>query len=291
MATFDAMAEMAKFGGPAAAGPSADFDPVAEMAKFAPAPEAAAPKEDLSQYKYDEAPDEPSTLEAVARGVKQGVTLGFGDEITGALESALTTKTYKQARDEARANDEAAKKAHRWGFGIGEVLGGAAIPVPGAGVAGVAGMAIRGAAVGAASGLGNSEADLTEGNIGGAAKDVAYGAGIGGILGAGVGAAGEKIVGGAEARSAARLAEGEGGGKVAKAIDAAHLFASPASFLAKKAGGAVIKGADEMLAKISRAANAGHPTAKFVQDALDAGISKAQVAAAVAGGDNSFNEE
>ncbi len=258
------------------------------------APTASPSQQQPSASFYDFAPENkgPGVVESVARGVKQGVTLGFGDEITGAIESALTTKTYQQARNEARANDEAAKKAHRWGFGIGEVLGGFAAPIPGAGEAGLAAMAARGAAVGGISGLGNSEADLTKGDVGGAAKDVAYGAGIGAALGAGIGAAG-KIAQGADGRSAARAADGavEGSGKVTKAIDAAHMFASPASFVAKKAGGAVIKGADEMLAKIARAAREGQPMAKLIQGAIDAGVSKAQVAAAVAGGDNNLSGE
>ncbi len=254
------------------------------------APAPAAPVKPAENYKFDESTEDdgPGLLESVARGAKQGVTLGFGDELTGAIESALTTKTYEQARDEARANDDAAKKAHRWGFGIGEALGGAAVPIPGLGAAGalkgVAGLAARGAIAGGVAGLGNSEADLTKGDIGGAAKDVAYGAGLGAVLGAGVGAVGNKVVGGAERRSAARaLAEGEPGGKVAKAIDVAHLFASPGGFVAKKAGGAAIRGADEMLAGIARAARAGKPTAQMVQGALEAGVPRSAIAAAVTG--------
>ena len=37
-------------------------------------------------------------LESGLRGLAQGVSMGFADEITGALESAFTDKTYKQSR-------------------------------------------------------------------------------------------------------------------------------------------------------------------------------------------------
>ena len=44
---------------------------------------------------------------------RRNATLGFEAELTGAIESLFTKKTYQQARDEARANNAAAPEAHR----------------------------------------------------------------------------------------------------------------------------------------------------------------------------------
>lgn len=154
---------------------------------------------------------EPGLLEAGLRGVKQGLTFGFGDEITGALESAFSSKTYRQARDEARAADKAAHDAHQVGYGIGEVLGGIAVPIPGTGALSAvkgAGLATRfavnaakGAGAGILSGAGNSE----KGDIAGVVQDAASsglaGAALGGILGT----AAEKYVKGAAVRDDANL--------------------------------------------------------------------------------------
>lgn len=265
---------------PAPDAPSGGFDPAAYAASLvAPAPAPSAPP--AEQYKFDETPkeDEPGLLESVARGAKQGVTLGLGDELTGAVESLLTSKTYQQARDEARANDAAAKRAHRWGFGLGEVVGGLAAPVPGGGLGNIA----KGAVTGGIAALGNSEADLTKGDIGGAAKDVAWGAGLGGAIGGVAGAASEKLVQGAEGRVAARAANESG--KAGKAFDMALMFHNPAAFAGKKLGGAALRGGDEILAKIAEARASGSPMAALVQNAIQAGIPRATIAAAVTGGE------
>lgn len=124
---------------------------------------------------------EPTKLESGVRGAAQGASLGYADELTGLLESLVTDKTYKQARDESRANYKTAEEANPKTYLAGEVAAGV-----GAGIAVPGSVGIRGlAALGAAQGLGNSEADLLEGDVKGAVRDTA----IGGTIGAGVGVA------------------------------------------------------------------------------------------------------
>ena len=145
-------------------------------------------------------PREVGGLEAVGRGALQGATLGLSDEITGALESLFSkTKTYSQARDESRANNAAAQDQHSLLYGGGELAGGI-LPglIPGAGVAkgaSIAEAAGKAALQGGIAGLGSSEADLTKGDIGGAALDTGIGAVTGGVVGGALHGIGQKIAG------------------------------------------------------------------------------------------------
>jgi hypothetical protein len=137
------------------------------------------------------APQQPGGFASLGRGVIQGATLGYSDEISGAIESLFSDKTYQQARDESRAANEQAKAAHPFLYGGGEIGGGIASAfVPGLGIAKGAGLAKTALTLGAQGGaaaLGGSTAELTGPNrdIGGAIKDTAVGFG----LGAGIGAA------------------------------------------------------------------------------------------------------
>lgn len=192
----------------AAAGPGATlpapagFNPKAFIAAAGGAqPEAPADEE-----------DQPSMLESAGRGALSGLTLGFDDEIGGALKAAFTDKTYAQARDELRAKKKAAQQANPWTYGLSEILGGAATPGLGAVGAAKEGVtaartaitaAKAGAAAGALGGLGNSEADLTKGDVGGALKDTASGA----AAGAATGALLHKILGGYIDKSVERRAQ------------------------------------------------------------------------------------
>jgi hypothetical protein len=132
--------------------------------------------------------EEPGTLEAIGRGGLSGVALGLDDEIGGLLKSAFGDQTYREARDELRAKKKAAQSAHPWAYGLSEILGGAA--TPGLGAAGAAktlGSVVKaGAATGAISALGNSEADLTQGDFAGAIKDTAVGAATGAAVSGGL---------------------------------------------------------------------------------------------------------
>lgn len=143
--------------------------------------------------------DDPEVgmLESGIRGLAQGGSLGFADEITGGLESLFTDKSYQQARDESRKNYEAAQKANPVTYGAGEVggaVGTAFIPglnaASGAKLAAIAG---KGALAGSIAGLGTSEADLTEGDYMGALADTGKGAALGGGLGVGAGLAGKGL--------------------------------------------------------------------------------------------------
>jgi hypothetical protein len=135
----------------------------------------------------------PGKWETLGRSVLQGATLRFSDEISGAIESALTDKTYKQARDEARARNKAAEEAHPGLYTAGEMGGGlATMLVPGLNIAkgaSVAAAAGTAALAGGLAGLGSSEADLrpaaiSAGNVGRAAVDTGIGVAIGGAVGA-----------------------------------------------------------------------------------------------------------
>lgn len=145
--------------------------------------------------------EQPGMVEAGLRGLKQGVTLGFGDELTGAIESLFTSKTYKQSRDEARASDKAAQGAHPWVYGAGELGGGVATSlVPGLGLAkgaGLAANAIKAGAISAVAGLGGSEKET----IGGQLQDAATSGVLGGVT---AGVAG-KVLAGAPERVEKRL--------------------------------------------------------------------------------------
>lgn len=163
----------------------------------------AAPNSSENKWKKysvaEEAPpvdESPGSLESLGRGALQGISLGYADEITGAIEAALTDKTYTQSRDEARASNSKAQEANPWTYGAGELGGGVAtLLVPGA--AGV-GAGLKGAAaLGAAGALGSSNADLTKGEVGGALLDTAIGGTIGAVANKVVPAAVTKIKDGA----------------------------------------------------------------------------------------------
>lgn len=142
-------------------------------------------------------------LESFGRGAAQTLTGGFADEITGALESAAGSlgltkqdKTYRQARDESRANYHTAEEANPISSLLGSLAG--SIPsaaVPGLGVVGkgLSGAVATGAKLGGIYGLGNSEADLTKGNVGGAVKDTLQGVATGGMLGGATNLAGQGL--------------------------------------------------------------------------------------------------
>lgn len=132
-----------------------------------------------------------SELESGIRGALQGVTAGFSDELSGGIE-ALWEKAkgdpstfgelYKAKRDTSRAANKAAELANPASYTSGNIAGavGSAF-IPGLGGATLGKLALQGAA----TGLGTSEAELTEGDITGAAKDTAIGTGIGVLSGVG----------------------------------------------------------------------------------------------------------
>lgn len=135
---------------------------------------------------------------AALRGFGQGLTAEFGDELGAGLQAGLAGfanalpvgvldvigidnrhqqdagEVYRQAREENRRQLEADRQQHMKEALLGNVAGGTVLGLiaPGSGY----GQAIG---LGAASGLGTSEADLTQGDVRGAASDTAIGASLG----------------------------------------------------------------------------------------------------------------
>lgn len=141
--------------------------------------------------------EEPGIVEALGRGALQGATFGFADEIAGGVESLFGDKTYEQARDESRANFDAAAKAHGIADTIGQVGGNVLSMLVPAGVAAKVGGTVgkgaqamsalmkanpvkTGAAMGAVGATGASETDKA--NTGQLATEAALGGVIGGAL-------------------------------------------------------------------------------------------------------------
>lgn len=104
------------------------------------------PDEYLSTVKSQ--PTIGSDFEDLYRGGLQGATLGFGDELSGAvsatgkLPGVLTGNNswddvvaqYKATRDTERVANEEAQKRSPWLYGGGELAGGLALPIPGVGL-------------------------------------------------------------------------------------------------------------------------------------------------------------
>lgn len=156
---------------------------------------------------------------AAVNGLSQGVTLGFGDEMEG-VRGAMTNvgkglrerlKTgadttpsfgdaYRAARDADRTKNKESEASHPVVYGGAKFAGNVALPVPGTGATTLAGKVAGGAATGAGLGgvmaAGESDADLTKGDVGGFVKDTLKGAGggaLGGAIGGGVSHGFEKL--------------------------------------------------------------------------------------------------
>lgn len=137
-------------------------------------------------------PQSMGTLEAGARGVAQGVTFGFADEIYGAgkgVASAVTgggfSDAYAQGRDEMREANKRAADQNPVAYYGGQVVGGVAVPF-GAARAGAAavraapGLMAPVANAGRVAGFGqlsaNAGGTLGARTLAGAREGVAYGA-------------------------------------------------------------------------------------------------------------------
>lgn len=124
--------------------------------------------------------------DAIGADIRPGLTETFGG-------------TYRKARDDVRAADATATKESPWLHGGGSLAGSLMLPVAKAGQALGKGFALSkwgaraatGLGQGAAMGLGNSQADLTDGDVGGAALDTAIGGGLGTAASVGLGALGD----------------------------------------------------------------------------------------------------
>lgn len=152
--------------------------------------------------------DEVSYLESLLRGAAQGGTMGFADEISGGVEAAAQKlmgeegdlgDLYRKYREQSRENFKAAETANPRMSTAGNIVGGLATVVAPGAIAGKGAAAAltrlltdpkltvkAGAALGGVTGLGTSEADITQGELSEAAYDTAKGTAMG--------AAGGKII-------------------------------------------------------------------------------------------------
>lgn len=170
--------------------------------------EIPAPKSGggIDSFELEIEPPKPSKMDSLGRGLAQGASLGFADEIAGGAEALLNkaqgsdeslSELYKKRRDESRSAYSRAKEANPKSFTTGEVGGtiGTAF-IPGLGAANgakIATIAGKAAIQGAIQGAGSSD----EENLVEVARDSARGA----VLGAAAGAAGGAIAKGVSALS------------------------------------------------------------------------------------------
>lgn len=135
-----------------------------------------------------EDPNHISLLQSAGKGLQQGTTLGFADEL-GGLAGALGSMSggderafselYKEARDANRQEYAEAQHANPKTYGLSELAGGFLVPVPGAGAgASTAARVAGGIGLGTAAGAGYSNKEDLSG--------IALDAGLGGVLGGGV---------------------------------------------------------------------------------------------------------
>lgn len=180
-----------------------------------PAPEGPKPL-DMSRFREV---TETTPGEAALRGGMGGF-FPFLDEATGAIKALSETKdvrrlpdAYRRHRDAERQRSDLAATEHPIEYRGSQVAGGLASAfVPGLNAAKgatVGAKMLKAAKVGGVYGLGESRADLTEGDVGGAALDAAKAAGTAGAMTGVFGAAGagaRKLAEGAARRVAERPA-------------------------------------------------------------------------------------
>lgn len=187
-----------------------------------------APAHPSGDVDWDALPDAPSAKmgrdRAAVLGVAQGGTMGFADEIGGALgeflpqgfggvpessvklgpaampsnndtpeqfaakanlieDMANNPTSYELVRNRMREEVKQAKEQQGGAFAAGNIAGGIGASVAGNILMPGGAPAVRGAIEGGGSGLGNSDADLLQGDVAGAAKDAATGAVVGGVSG------------------------------------------------------------------------------------------------------------
>lgn len=143
---------------------------------------------------YGVAPAKPDVtqMETAARGIGQGASLGFADEVMGAIgglyaaiarpelfENQSSKEIYQQGLDIARKNEKAAQEANPNTYLGGQIAGSLLTPMGALAKAKTAPqLAATGAVLGGASGLGQSEGATTQEVL----KDTALGAGLGAVL-------------------------------------------------------------------------------------------------------------
>lgn len=174
-----------------------------------------------------------SKSEAVVRGLSQGATLGFGDEIQALIRSVTGPETYTQLRDEQRAANDASRNANPGTYTAANLAGSAPAFLAGPGALAGTGTVARAAggmgAVSGAAALGGSQGSASE-----QLADAALGATTGAVLGGAAqgissvaGRAADALKGiGAKAPSLAETAASMPGAGAAKVIAANRAAAS-----------------------------------------------------------------
>lgn len=171
---------------------------------------------ELSPDEFEVVPERQKTGKGSSflLGLQQGISLGFADEIRGAfgaLGGLATGKDpiaeYKRGRDELRTLEKQSREDNPWTHLGGEITGSmATAAAPGLNVlkgATTGARVIKAAKIGGVEGLGRSEGE----DLATITRDVAAGAGaggLGGIVGEGAG----KLIGGAAERVQKRLVQG-----------------------------------------------------------------------------------
>lgn len=183
-----------------------------ELESLGAEPYVPSPEEQAKVAAYMMKP-QPSMGESALAGAEQGLTFGFADEMGGALGAGLegTAEAIKQKslrplgdqnlmnlyaeyRDMNRKKYDEAAAANPGSFGVGNVAGGALLPVGAFGQVGKLGKAAdlgqkvrAGTALGMGTGgiaaAGTTDAPLMSGEF---AQDVAGGIGMGTVLGGGL---------------------------------------------------------------------------------------------------------
>lgn len=154
-----------------------------------------SPEEDLGFEESSKAPS-VSKLESGLRGLAQGGTMGFADELTGGAEAGMEAlssmdlsslvQNYQKYRDQTRDLYKQAQEANPVTYGAGELGGGVASAlIPMGKAAGIGAKLAQSAALGGLASTGASEASSPEELAMDAAKGAALGAGLtGGAAGA-----------------------------------------------------------------------------------------------------------
>lgn len=178
------------------------------------APEAKAAMQELARRELERRQqsatqkEAPGMMESAGRGLAQGVSFGFADEASAGISASMSgindtianfvngkmefgdfVGAYRNDVEAARAADAAAQEANPKTFAAGQVVGTIA-PVLATGGAAAAGRgalgAVKlGAGLGGLAAAGASEADLTQGDVGGLAEDVLLGSALGAATGVG----------------------------------------------------------------------------------------------------------
>jgi len=175
------------------------------MGDWSVVPEAAASNGEFSVVQPAK-PGPVSQGQSAVRGALQGASLGFGDEIAAAIDSAVShlpgvryvaqklqdpklppvadpNVTYAQRRDAYRNANHEAQIANPLTYAAGQVAGGIAAPIPGGPASTLLGTVARGAATGAVAGAGGSEGGDWQSVLGDTLKGAGIGGATAGVLG------------------------------------------------------------------------------------------------------------